>query len=309
MKGSLIGSSPWYQLFIVFLLAVAGTIVFLILGIALVPVFFPYSFHDIMEMLQSPGSRESVEIMKFLQGFNTLGTFLVPGLLGAYLLSKFPSEFLGVNGFPRRGLLITVLIVVLTLSGVSISDGLYRFSTQIEFPEFLEDVKDYLEQSEILMNEQISAFLQMDSFLDFMEVFVIMALLPAVCEETLFRGVVQPLFIRGARNVHVGILITSIIFGILHQQFYSFLSIVALSVVLGYLREWSKSLWVPVIMHLINNGTIIVAVYFFNMSLEDVNNGATGWDPLYFTGGIIVFALCLYTVYRLLNFRSNSIKN
>lgn len=301
MKGSLIGESPWYQLFMVFVLAVAGTFVFLALGILLVPAFFPISLEDMVALLQDMGNPGGTEILKFLQGFNTIGTFLVPGLLGAYLLSRYPSDYLQINDFPRNGWMVVLMVVVLTLSGTLISDVLYQFSAEITFPDFMQWLEPYLRESEELVAEQVKAFLQMETFLDFLKVFMIMAVLPAVCEETLFRGVVQPLFVKGFRNVHIGIIITSVVFGLLHQQFNSFLSITALSIVLGYLKVWSKSLWVPVLMHLFNNGTIVIAVYFFEMPLEEVNTSASEWQDTWFWPGILVFTACLFGLWYLMS--------
>ncbi|HBF20024.1 MAG TPA: hypothetical protein DDW81_07985 [Cryomorphaceae bacterium] len=289
MRGSLIGQSPWYQLFMIFVLAVAGTFVFLAIGVVLMPAFFPYAVEDMMALLQEPGNPGGVEVMKFLQGFNTLGTFLVPGLLGAYLLSRYPSDYLQINDFPRKGMVVVVMILVLTLSGTIISDSLYRFSSELTFPDFLGWLEEYTRSSEAQISEQIKGFLQMHSFMDFLKVFVIMALLPAVCEETLFRGVVQPLFIKGFRNVPIGILVTSLTFAALHMQFNSFLSIMALSVVLGYLKLWSKSLWVPVLMHLINNGAIVIAVYFFDVPVDEFNDTSSEWQSIYFWPGILIF--------------------
>ncbi|MGB0176373.1 MAG: type II CAAX prenyl endopeptidase Rce1 family protein [Owenweeksia sp.] len=300
MKGTLIGESPWYQLFMIFVLAVAGTFVFLAIGIALVPVFFPIEIGDMMTLLQNPGNSGATEILKFLQGFNTIGTFLVPGLLGAYLLSRYPSDYLQINDFPRKGAVIVILIIVLTLSGTIISDALYQFSSGLNFPDFLRWLESYVRESEEMISEQVKAFLVMESFLDFLKIFMVMAVFPAVCEETLFRGVIQPLFIKGFRNVHIGIIVTSVVFGFLHQQFNSFLSIMALSIVLGYLKEWSKSLWVPVIMHLVNNGAIVVAVYFFDMPLDEIDASASQWQEIYFWPGIVVFALCLTGLWYLL---------
>jgi membrane protease YdiL (CAAX protease family) len=162
------------------------------------------------------------------------------------------------------------------------------------------EIKAYLDNTQETMGQQMEVLLRMDSFFDFFYIFFLLAVLPAICEETLFRGVVQPLFIKGFKNVHLGILVTSLIFGVMHQQFYSFMSITALSIVLGYLKEWSKSLWIPIIMHLINNGTIVISIYYFNVSLEEANDLSGGWDQGYFVVGIVLFASVLYLLRRII---------
>ena len=306
MRGSLLGASPWYKLFIAFLVALVGTFLMLSIGAALVPVFFNVSMMDAIAMLQNPNSPGAIEILKFLQGFNTLGTFLMPALIMAYLISPFPSDYLQINTFPRKGWLVLILIVCITLGSTVISDALIRLTYEIPFPAFMSGFKEYLDELQGMTEQHIASLLEISGLWEFLEIFMIMAILPAVCEETLFRGIVQPLFIKGFRNVHIGIIVTSIIFGLLHQQFYSFLSITALSVVLGYLKHWSKSLWVPIVMHLLNNGTIIIAVYFFNVPLDDLADGSTTWDVYYFIPGVIAFTMGLFFLHKLLNNKTDT---
>lgn len=229
------------------------------------------------------------DLLMFLQGFSTIGTFLVPGLLGAYFISEQPSRYLGISGFPPNAAVVMGLVAIVTVSGTTISDALYRFSSSLIWPEWLQFAEGWLRGSESLMMEQMQGFLQMESGLDFIRVFFIMAVLPAVAEETLFRGAIQPVLIKGVGNRHLAIWITAVLFGLLHQQFNAFLSIMALGAVLGYLREWSGSLWVPVIMHLLNNGLIVILVYFFDMPYLEVANLSDDWQWYYAIPGILVF--------------------
>jgi hypothetical protein len=300
MRGSLLGASPWYQLIMVFLIAMLSAFLVLALSTLLVPVFFDISRNELMMIFEEDPSSLPIEVLKFLQGFNTLGTFLIPAFVGAYLLSPFPSDFLQVNSFSKRPIWVIVLVIIVTISGTIISDALFRLSYQIPFPDFLRGVEEYLIGGQQNMEKQMIQLLEMNSVMDFVEMFMIIAILPAVCEETLFRGVIQPIFIKGFKNVHIGIVVTSIIFGIMHQQFYSFLSITALSVVLGYLKYWSKSLWVPVIMHLVNNGSILIAVYFFNVSTEDLSSSTEPWNVTEFVLGVAFFVGGLALLYKLL---------
>ncbi len=301
MKGSLIGNSPWLQLLIVFLLSFAGSIFFVFVGLLFSPLLFDIHLMDLTESLDDlPSLLSNTDLLKFLQGLSSIGTFLIPGIMASILLSRYPASFLSINSFPKKGGLVIILVVLLTLSGTVISDALYRLSYQIPFPDFLMEIKAYLDNTQETMGQQMEVLLRMDSFFDFFYIFFLLAVLPAICEETLFRGVVQPLFIKGFKNVHLGILVTSLIFGVMHQQFYSFMSITALSIVLGYLKEWSKSLWIPIIMHLINNGTIVISIYYFNVSLEEANDLSGGWDQGYFVVGIVLFASVLYLLRRII---------
>lgn len=298
MKASLVKEGPWFKLLILFMLSLLGTFVFLLLGMSLLPVFYGIGLSDLQDIIGGSVS-DFPEVFKFLQGFNTIGTFMAPALLAAYLFNPYPSTYLALDHFPRRPLLILLLGAIIALSGVALSDLLYRFTLSIEFPAALQPLQEYFQNGQRMMDEHIQAFLVMENFGDFVEVFLILAILPALCEETLFRGLIQPLFIKGFRNVHLGIIVTSVVFGLLHQQFYSFLSIMALSVVLGYMRIWSQSLWLPVFMHLINNGSILIAVYFFGLAPDELQSADEG-DWTQSLGGLGLFVLSMMAMWWVL---------
>ena len=300
------GGSPWYKLFIVFVLVILGTIVSVLLAGAAIPFLFDIPFSDIPALLEDPNYFGRLEIMKFLQGVSSIGTFMVPGIIGAYLISPYPSDYLNLNHFPKYGWLIIILILILTLSGTVISDSLYRLSSQLSFPDSLSGIQNYFDEVQQATEDQLSRFLNMTNSWDFIQMLLVMAVLPAVSEETLFRGVLQPLFIRGFKNVHIGIIITSVLFGMLHQQIYSFLSITALSIVLGYLKQWSKSIWVPVVMHFFNNASIVVAIYFFDMSAETLGDVSADWDYGLVIGGLALFGITLVILKRLVTTRWHS---
>lgn len=307
MKGRLIVSSPWSKLFFVFALVISSAMMSLFIGAFALPLFFDYSMSEFFEIASNPELMERTDIVLYMQGVSTIGTFLVPAMIGAYLISPYPSSFLGLDNFPKRVSLIIILLLVLTLSGTVISDTLFKLTNAIPFSESWSSIMQYFQETQNVMETQMASFLDMQGPMDFIVVLMVMAILPAVCEESLFRGVLQPLFIRGFKSTWGGILFSSLIFGILHQQFFSFLSIFTLSVILGYLKFWTKSLWVPIIMHFFNNASIVVAIYFFNVSLEDVSAGSSSWDFSLIFGGLATFSLCLYAIHRFFKIRNKEL--
>ncbi|AEV33021.1 CAAX amino terminal protease family [Owenweeksia hongkongensis DSM 17368] len=272
MKGVFSEKSGTFQFMLIVLLGVAGAMVFSFLGVVLVPLFFPISFVELMENISSITSG-NVGILKFLQLFAATGTFVVPALVAAYLFSNKPKGYLKVNSFPKP-ILVVLLLVVISLGANAVSDLLYRFTAAIPWPEALHFIKDILDKAESAMTAQMQKFLIMENVWQFAFSFLVMAILPAVGEELLFRGVIQRVMKRGFGGMHLAVWVTAFLFALLHQQFYAFLSIMALGVVLGYIKEWSGSIWVPIILHLINNGAIILGVYFLELPYD--NEGMLG---------------------------------
>ena len=90
-------------------------------------------------------------------------------------------------------------------------------------------------------------------------VLVSVALLPALCEEWLFRGTLQPLLIRASGNIHVGIWISAGLFSAIHMQFFGFIPRMLLGAAFGYLVVHSGSIWPAVTGHLVNNAGVVIA--------------------------------------------------
>jgi uncharacterized protein len=99
-----------------------------------------------------------------------------------------------------------------------------------------------------------------------------MTLLPAFCEEVFFRGALQPLIARIAKNVHIGIWGSAILFSLFHFQLYSFLPRVLLGALLGYLVIWSGSLWTSIIAHFVNN--LLAVILILSISPTELENTA-----------------------------------
>ena len=109
------------------------------------------------------------------------------------------------------------------------------------------------------------------------------ALLPALGEELMFRGVLQRLFHDWTKNIHVSIFLAALVFGLFHLQFYGLLPRVFLGMVLGYLFYWTGSLWVPIFVHFMNNASAVIAAYF-----ESTGATSAKWEDFGSTDNIFL---------------------
>lgn len=98
--------------------------------------------------------------------------------------------------------------------------------------------------------------------LNYIITFVLVAVLPAICEEFLFRAVLQKIMIRLTKKPMLGIYLTAFIFAFFHGQFLGFLPRFFLGIVLGLLFYRSKTILAPIVFHLIFNGIETIIVFF-----------------------------------------------
>ncbi|MFA7057869.1 MAG: ABC transporter permease subunit/CPBP intramembrane protease, partial [Candidatus Cloacimonadales bacterium] len=85
------------------------------------------------------------------------------------------------------------------------------------------------------------------------------AVTPAIFEELLFRGLLPRFFEN--KGVWKTILITGVLFAIFHLDFYKLLPITFLGSWLGYLLYTSKSIYMPMFAHFLNNLFAIIAAH------------------------------------------------
>lgn len=90
---------------------------------------------------------------------------------------------------------------------------------------------------------------------------LIVAVLAGVTEEMLFRGAFQRLMSTGGVNIHAAIWIAAAVFSLLHMQFFGFVPRMLLGAFFGYMLWWTGSLWVPMVLHVLNNTLYLVAQY------------------------------------------------
>ena len=115
---------------------------------------------------------------------------------------------------------------------------------------------------------------------------LVVAIIPAVCEELFFRGLLQSFFVRRKMNFHAAVWIVAVIFSIVHLQFSGFVVRMLYGVVLGYLFHFSGALFMPIVVHAINN-SVVVLIYFFFEKFEHTAPPAS-FD---FSFLLVVFAL------------------
>lgn len=146
--------------------------------------------------------------------------------------------------------------------------------------------------------EALMKILQMDSFLDLFVNLIIIALLPAIGEELLFRGIVQKELVARIKNHHLAIVLASIIFSGVHLQIQGFLPKFFIGLVLGYAYYWTKSIWYPMILHFINNGMQTLILFFVADDMEAMQDEAIQPEKSYLIIGVVFSCFLCYLIIR-----------
>lgn len=289
---------PIISIIYLLLLVLAGAIVFSILSVIIGFIMYGPSF---MKELTSMGYGEgSLTFMKLFQTLTSIGTFIVPALLLRRI--EGPDSRLFNFTLPRQSQFLLLAVGIMVFSG-PLMELTALINKQMQLPDALRGVEEWMKAQEEQMAVLTEKLLYTTSFGGLLFNIFMIAVIPAIGEELLFRGCLQPIFWRWTKNPHVAIWITAILFSAIHMQFYGFLPRMLMGAAFGYLLYWGRSIWLPIIAHFINNA--VAVIYTFVMirqgkSYEEIANQSMESWPLYIVS-IVVVTILFVRFYKLSN--------
>ncbi|MEY4594613.1 MAG: hypothetical protein RIQ47_1023, partial [Bacteroidota bacterium] len=230
---------------------------------------------------------------------SSVGVFIAPAIFLAIVFSSNPVDYLQLNR--RIDGTRSLLVVAIMICAMPFINALVSFNNTMELPAFLKSVEDAMRAAEDRAALITEAFLKMNNINDLLVNLIVVAVLPAIGEELLFRGVLQRLLGEWAKNVNVGIWISAFVFSAMHAQFYGFVPRMLLGALFGYLLVWSGSLWLPILAHFVNNGSAVLFTYLYAMRSIETNPdelGSSGSDLYLVITSVIVCSLMIYQIYR-----------
>jgi membrane protease YdiL (CAAX protease family) len=238
----------------------------LIGSVAAIP-FFENGLSDMMELGENPTGDVSFKIPLFIiQGVAALiGLIIIPWLF-LYIRKDQPSKSLFPKSPGIQGYFLTAL-VVFTFMGVN--SFFIEWNASVHFPEFMKPLEDWARKNEDMLAEATTFLTTFESTGQFILAFFVIAVIPGIGEELVFRGIVQRKLIQGGLNPHIAIWLAAIIFSAIHIQFFGFVPRMLLGVLFGYLYFWSGDLRVPMFAHFVNNGLTLGFVYAHQMGWVD----------------------------------------
>jgi hypothetical protein len=148
--------------------------------------------------------------------------------------------------------------------------------------------------------EFLKTMLTMDTMYALVLNFIMIAIIPPLMEELLFRGTMQPLIQKGL-GPHMAIILTGAFFSFVHMDFYGFFPRMLLGIMFGYLFYWSGSLWVPIFAHFLHNGLQVVALYLFQHQKIKTDIEQESFPPMMVIGATILLFITLYIFDRIAN--------
>lgn len=291
-KGSISGYPPVAKLLIlvgIFLLVAAAAEY---ISFVITDLLFPgISITDLLTRLSATGtasfSTRETDALKCMQIISSLIRF--PGTAAAFLYLDGKSFFPFLQLNKRVSAQSVLLIILIMLSAINLIGVVEYWNELLPLPRVFRTLEDRA-------LTQTDAFLQVSSIWGLLFNLLSIAILPAITEEILFRGLLQKFFAGWTKNPHWGIWIAAALFSAIHLQFFGFFPRMLLGALLGYLFYFSGSLWSAIWAHCINNAFAVIAYYIAG---PEAMNGSSGvGDPWLIAISIPLFAVLMYLFLR-----------
>jgi membrane protease YdiL (CAAX protease family) len=235
---------------------------------------------------------QNAKIALMANAMASVMSFLLPSWAVAYFSNGSIAKNMGFN---KIGSIQRVWVVILlAFAGLALSGALASLTELIPIPTNWELWAKALEET---YKKAMSAITKMKSLNDLFLNLLLVAFIPALMEELYFRGALQKTIKDWFGNVPTAIILTAIIFSAFHFSFFGFLSRMALGLILGYIYEYTKTIWLPILLHFINNGVAIVSLYLVKNDLEKTNKMMDEGLPVFW--GLIALVLVILLLARL----------
>jgi membrane protease YdiL (CAAX protease family) len=206
------------------------------------------------------------------------------------------STFFQDRGFQFIPIVITIVVVIVFMG---VNSMVIQWNAEMNLPEFLKWFEEWARGKEDAAAELTKFITEFDSTFQVVLAMFVIAVLPAIGEEIVFRGLIQNQFLRATNNIHLSIWISAILFSAIHMQFFGFVPRMLLGVLFGYLYYWSGSLSMAILAHFVNNGFSVIGMYLYQLGYfdMDIEKAEAPWPAALFSAfltGVLLYAFKRY---------------
>ena len=181
------------------------------------------------------------------------GALVLPVLMGESVRTYFaPRPLGGTWKLAAAGLLILLLIPALSV--------VIAWNAGVHFPTWAHGFELWArgkEDQAAVLTRYLTTFGTLGRLLVGL---LVIAVVPAVAEELVFRGVLQRNLVR-LLGRHGGVCLAAALFSAVHLEFFGFVPRLLLGLVLGYLYEWSGNILVSMAAHFTQNAFQLLLLY------------------------------------------------
>lgn len=155
--------------------------------------------------------------------------------------------------------------LILALASLPVVAVLTKISQHIPIPASIKALADSLTASREMLFENMLDMQRLDELLFCI---FLAALLPAILEEYLFRGIVLNIALSQYTKPVVAIIFQSVFFSMMHLSLYEFAGIALIGTLFGIISYRNGSVWYSTIAHFTFNSTTVILYFLILREFE-----------------------------------------
>jgi uncharacterized protein len=239
---------------------------------------------------------KDIGYLRYLLISQDISLFIIPAIILLSLMNpvgykiRLNVQMLNINEI--------FLVILLAFCLFPITGFTGQLNSFMHFPDWLSGVGEWITEKEEYATHLTNTLIISDTFGIMLFNLLMIAIIPAVGEEFIFRGVFQKIFYGLFKSGHVAVWVAAFLFSLMHFQFFGFLPRFILGLVFGYLYLWSGTLWLPVIAHFINNAVPTIAAYFRSWETVSGQTDIALWKQLIFLPVPVLISLVILLYFR-----------
>lgn len=249
-----------------------------LIGFLISLLLFGFDLQYIAEITTNPTAYPEAKLpLLIMQAGSTLFGFILAPILHRRLIDqKSESTWFQISSL-NPSLLFTVFFIMIAF--MIANAVVIEWNMNFDFGKFSTSFEEWAQAKEEQLRHLTEYITQFNNVSSLLAGLIVIAVLPAIGEEVVFRGVLQRKlnFITG--NPHIAIWTAAIFFSAIHLQFYGFFPRMLLGALFGYIYYWSGNLWYPIFAHFVNNGFTLVMLYLYQQKATDINLESTNAVP------------------------------
>lgn len=210
-------------------------------------------------LLRMGGAERHVAMMRIATVVQDIFLFIVPALLTAVIVTRQPVRLLAIASMPRLSTSLVAIAVMLVSS--PLMTWIIELNDSITLPGSMAALERSLRAMEDAAAGSVELMLGPSTLPNLIVNILIIGIMAGFSEELFFRGALQRLLSTTRLGKYSAVWIAAIIFSALHMQFFGFVPRMLLGVFFGLMLIWSGSLWLPILLHALNNSMYVVLKY------------------------------------------------